>query len=104
MRTEEIVFKGFEEIPLNLIDIAEENVRKTKQKAGLEELKASIEKIGLIQPVVVIPDNGRFKLIVGQRRYLAFTELGKEKIPSLIISPSKLFLYYSHHRKKSIYM
>lgn len=76
MRTEEIVFRKFKEIPLNLSDIAEENVRKTKQKAG-EGLKASIAKIGLIHPIVVITDNSRFKFIVGQRLYLAFQELGR---------------------------
>lgn len=85
---EQIVIKYFKPIPLAAIEIGESNVRKTKLKAGLEELKASIEKLGLIHPIIVVEENSdRFKLIVGQRRYLAFQELGKREIPAIIIHP-----------------
>jgi ParB/RepB/Spo0J family partition protein len=86
---EQIIIKGYSDISLNQIDISESNVRKSKQKVGLEELKASILQIGLIHPIIIVenPERpGRFKLIVGQRRYMAFSELGKEKIPALIIN------------------
>lgn len=68
-----------------MIDIAEENVRKSKREQGIEELKASIAALGLIQPIVLLPNGDRYKLLVGQRRYLAFQALGVDKIPSLII-------------------
>jgi ParB family chromosome partitioning protein len=84
---EQITVKDFRQLSLDLIDIAESNVRKTRQKAGLEELKTSIETIGLIHPIIVVEKDGRFKLIVGQRRYLAFSELGKNEIPAIIINP-----------------
>jgi len=85
---EQIVIKDFKVIPLTAIEIGEGNVRKTRQRAGLEELKASIEKLGLIHPIVVVEENSdRFRLIVGQRRYLAFQELGKTEIPAIIIHP-----------------
>jgi len=86
MELEQITIKDFRPIPLDLIDIGEGNVRRTRQKAGLEELKTSIEKIGLIHPIIVVEEAGRFKLIVGQRRYLAFLELKKEHIPAIIIN------------------
>ena len=85
---ESIEINSFAHIPLNQIEISESNVRKSKQRIGLEELKTSISQLGLIHPVIVVADSdspGRFKLIVGQRRYLAFVELGKESIPALII-------------------
>lgn len=84
---EEISIQEFNYIPLSEIDIAESNVRKSKQAVGLEELKASIQKMGLIQPVVLIDKGktGRYRLIVGQRRFLAFQELGKPTIPAIII-------------------
>ncbi len=85
---EEVTFNEFEpKLPISKIDIAEENVRKNERNAGLEDLKASIEKLGLIHPVLVIETNGRFKLIAGQRRLLAFKALGRTNIPALIINP-----------------
>lgn len=89
-KLEEVKIKNFKEIPLSLIEIGEGNVRKTRQKSGLEELKASIQKLGLIQPIILIQEDSKYKLVVGQRRFLAFQELGKEKIPSIIIDSISL--------------
>jgi ParB/RepB/Spo0J family partition protein len=75
---EKITVKDFRHLSLDLIDIAESNVRKTRQKAGLEELKTSIETIGLIHPIIVVEKDGRFK---------AFSELEKNEIPAIIINP-----------------
>ncbi len=85
---QEIVIKEFTpNLPLSKIDVAEANVRKSQQMAGIEELKASIQRFGLIHPVIVIRKGDRYKLIVGQRRYIAFEELGRTTIPALIINP-----------------
>jgi ParB family chromosome partitioning protein len=85
---EKVVIRTFvPDLALDKIEVAEENVRKTRQKAGLEELKLSIGKLGLIHPVVVVPSRNKYKLIVGQRRYLAFKALGKSTIPALVIDP-----------------
>ena len=74
------------EIEVEKIDVAEENVRKTDLQNGLPELVESIKSLGLIQPVVLLPQQGdRYRLIVGQRRLLAFRELHWPKIPALII-------------------
>jgi ParB/RepB/Spo0J family partition protein len=82
----ETVVRGFErELDMSLIDISEENVRKTNVASGLEDLKASIERLGLIQPIIVMKSGDRFKLIVGQRRLLACQALGKTRIPALIV-------------------
>ncbi len=83
-----IVIKQFiPALELGKIEIAEENVRKSRQKAGLEGLMQSIQKFGLVHPVIVIRENNSYKLIVGQRRYLAFKELGKSTIPALVVEP-----------------
>jgi len=75
----------FEYLPLDKIDISISNVRKANLEEGLGGLIKSIEEIGLQQPIVVFkkPD-GRFELIIGQRRYLACKELGLKEIPALI--------------------
>jgi ParB/RepB/Spo0J family partition protein len=85
--TESVKIKDFKkDLPVDLIDVADTNVRKTRRSSRLDELEASIQRFGLIHPVIVIPKGDRYKLIVGQRRYLAFKELGKPAIPAIIIS------------------
>ncbi len=74
-----------EDIPLDKIDISLSNVRKTNLEKGIDELAKSIKEIGVQQPVVVFEKpNGRFELVIGQRRYLACEKLGLEKIPAVI--------------------
>jgi ParB family transcriptional regulator, chromosome partitioning protein len=77
--------RQLKDIPVIDIDLADENVR-TPSDSGIEELKASIERLGLIQPVVVIPNGNRFSLIVGQRRWVAFQELGRKTIPAIVVN------------------
>lgn len=80
---------GYESaFPIKLIEIDRKiNVRTEKINSGLEELKESIKNIGLIEPILVSEEikGKKYKLIVGQRRLLAFKELKREKIPTKII-------------------
>ena len=55
----------------------------------LDRLKLSIQKIGLLYPIVVYEEEGRYKTLDGQRRVMAFQELGRETIPALIIAKPK---------------
>ncbi len=84
-----LTFKRLEKhLAIDQIDISQANTRKEKPRLGLEELKGSMEKVGLIHPVVVLEKkDGRFDLIVGQRRLLAAKDLGWREIPALIIEP-----------------
>jgi len=85
---EKITIRKFDpELPLDQIKIADTNVRKTRPRSRLEELKTSISRFGLIHPIIVIQTGkDEYKLVVGQRRFLAFEELGRKTIPALIIS------------------
>jgi ParB/RepB/Spo0J family partition protein len=77
--------RELKDVPIADIDLSDENVR-TPSESGMEELKASIQRLGLIQPVVLIPKGNRFSLIVGQRRWNAFKELGRDSIPAIIVN------------------
>jgi ParB family chromosome partitioning protein len=60
--------------------------RRDVDPAALEELKASIRKAGLLQPVVVRPvasGAGGYELIAGERRLRACQALGWERIPAV---------------------
>lgn len=60
--------------------------RRDVDSTALEELKASIQQAGLLQPVVVRPvpgDGGGYELIAGERRLRACQALGWERIPAV---------------------
>src|SRR5213594_3904751 len=59
--------------------------RRDVDPTALDELKASILKAGLLQPVVVraAPGNGGYELIAGERRLRACQALGWERVPAV---------------------
>lgn len=67
------------DIPAGLID-ADFNYRRRYNEGKMASLRADIRARGIIQRVIVRPrDNGRFQLVVGNRRYRAFVaEFGQE--------------------------
>ena len=87
--TQERPFEKIYNIPLGDITISPDNVRKSDATKDLDELAASIKKHGLIQPVVLIGerDNPPYKLISGQRRFLAHKKLGKNHIRAVFAGP-----------------
>ena len=50
----------------------------------LNELKESIEKNGLLQPIIIKKAVKGYYIIAGERRYRAFELLGKKAIPAII--------------------
>lgn len=52
---------------------------------SLEELKASIKKSGVIEPIVVRPmAHGTYELVAGERRFRASQQLGIQEVPAII--------------------
>src|SRR3989338_5558100 len=52
---------------------------------SLEELKASIKKSGVIEPIVVRPvAHGTYELVAGERRLRASQELGIKEVPAIV--------------------
>ncbi|MCX9155485.1 ParB/RepB/Spo0J family partition protein [Niveibacterium sp. 24ML] len=84
---------GFKEtVPeFRMIDVAklvpdEAHPRRQYDEAGLKRLADSITGVGVIQPVVVQPADaeGKFRLIVGERRLRAAMLAGEAQIPALV--------------------
>ncbi len=78
METEQIHLINLEDV-----EVAEENVRKSHADDALEELAESIKIHGQMQPIVLKGNENSakpYKIIVGQRRYLAHMLLGRDKI------------------------
>ena len=80
--------KGVEEIALNKIEPNPYQPRKEFSLNSIKELANSIEKYGLMQPIVVIENNDKYILVSGERRYRAFQFLKRNKIKSLIVDYS----------------
>jgi len=51
---------------------------------SIDELAQSIKVSGILQPVIVVPEEGYYKIITGERRWRAAQKLGLNKIPVLI--------------------
>ena len=76
---------GLRELAVNAIGPNPYQPRRDFNEPELQELAASIEASGLLQPVVVRarPD-GKYELIAGERRWRAVQRLGWKKIPAVI--------------------
>ncbi len=64
--------------------------RKVIDPQAIQELAASIEAEGLLQPVVVRRSGDSFELIAGERRWRAHEFLGREKILARVLDASDL--------------
>src|SRR5580658_8122108 len=78
------------------IDVIEKNPYQTRSvfdEEALSELRDSIQEHGVVQPVVVRPaeEEGRYILVLGERRLRASKIAGKETIPALVrrLSPQQ---------------
>jgi ParB family chromosome partitioning protein len=78
------------ELDLDRIDAHPDQPRQTLDPAGIAELAASIERHGLLQPIIVQPaEDDRYTLVAGQRRLLAHRELGRTRIAALLTAGSR---------------
>jgi ParB family chromosome partitioning protein len=73
------------EIALEQIDRNPLQTRTQFDREKLKELAASIAATGVVQPIVVKAlENGRFQLIMGERRWMASMDAGKATIPAIV--------------------
>ncbi len=76
-------------IRLDDIIVSALNTRKDltsgMEDANLEDLAASIKQRGLLNPITVrTREDGKYEIIAGQRRFLAFKKLALDSIPALV--------------------
>ncbi len=59
--------------------------RQDFDEAALDELAASVEQLGIVQPITVrAKEDGRFELIAGERRLRAAKKVGLDRIPAFV--------------------
>jgi ParB/RepB/Spo0J family partition protein len=73
---------GVVELEIDKLFIGECNVRQ--EVGDLSELKESVERDGVLQPLIVRPVGDRYEVVVGSRRYRAALEAGLRKLPCIV--------------------
>ena len=62
----------------------ENQPRRDFDKGALEALATSIKEHGVLQPIVVTKEEGKYKIVAGERRWRASKIAGLTKIPAII--------------------
>jgi ParB family chromosome partitioning protein len=75
---------GFALIPVDRINANPDQPRSRFDDESLEELAASIDELGVLQPVVVEERPDGYTLIAGERRWRAAKRAGLADIPAVI--------------------
>lgn len=60
--------------------------RKKFDEEALEALASSIKEHGVLQPIVVIREEGEYRIVAGERRWRAAKMAGLSKIPAIVRS------------------
>ncbi|TLP79910.1 ParB/RepB/Spo0J family partition protein [Nesterenkonia sphaerica] len=75
----------FRDIDVNLVQPNPRQPREVFDETDMAELVHSVREIGVLQPVVVRPvEDGRYELIMGERRWRASIQAGRTTVPALI--------------------
>jgi ParB family chromosome partitioning protein len=88
----------FAEVAVDAIVPNPKQPRSVFDEDALEELKASIQEVGFLQPIVIreidpepagrrepsVPGEIKYELVMGERRWRAAQALGRELIPAII--------------------
>ncbi len=78
----EIIEKKLDEVPIDSIKPNPDQPRTNFKREEIEELAASIEKDGLLQPILVrTMEDGTYQIVAGERRWQACRSIGLKSVP-----------------------
>ena len=77
--------EGIKEIPVGELDPNPDQPRRTFTEETIAQLADSIREQGVLQPLLVVAaNNGRYRIIAGERRYRASRAAGLETVPCIV--------------------
>ncbi|WP_242344215.1 ParB/RepB/Spo0J family partition protein [Anaeromyxobacter terrae] len=76
--------RGLLSLPLEAIERNPEQPRKRFDEAKLEELAASIREHGVVEPILVRKEGGKYRIVAGERRWRASQRAGVREIPAIV--------------------
>ena len=82
---EEALSSGVQEISLGDIDPNPDQPRRSFSEESIAQLAQSIREQGVLQPILVTPQNGgRYRIVAGERRWRASRAAGLDKVPVIV--------------------
>lgn len=81
VRGEGSVHANVKYIPVDLID---PNPHQMRVVFDISDLVQSVKKRGVIEPIGVVPRQGRYQLVFGERRLRAAKEVGLREVPCVV--------------------
>lgn len=72
------------QIKITEIEPNADQPRKKFDEDKLEELASSIKRYGVIQPIIVMPKDGYYQIVAGERRWRAAKKAGLTEMPCLV--------------------
>jgi ParB family chromosome partitioning protein len=75
---------GFQTLNIDLLDPSPYQARESYPEGNLRELADSIRSHGVIEPIIVRKDQGRYEVCAGWGRVLASRMSGAKKIPAIV--------------------
>ena len=78
---------GFQDIPIEWINVGPWQPRRRFNKDGLDELASSIRQKGIVQPILLRPNPDkplRYQLVAGERRWRAAQLAKIHQVPAII--------------------
>jgi ParB family chromosome partitioning protein len=76
-------------LPIEAIERNPEQPRKRFDELKLEELAASIREHGVVEPILVRKDGGKYRILAGERRWRAAQRAGLKEIPAVVREASE---------------
>jgi len=74
----------FAEVDIELLRPNPNQPRMRFNQDSIDELAQSIKESGVLQPIVVVPEEDHYTIIIGERRWRACQKIGLKKAPVLI--------------------
>ncbi len=76
-------------LPVEAIERSPRQPRKQFEEAKLDELAASIRAHGVMEPILVRRDGGRYRIVAGERRWRAAQRAGLGEVPAVVREASE---------------
>jgi ParB family chromosome partitioning protein len=76
-------------LPVEAIERNPNQPRKRFEEAKLEELAASIREHGVVEPILVRREGGKYRILAGERRWRAAQRAGLKEVPAVLREASE---------------
>jgi len=71
-------------LPVEAIERNPRQPRKRFEESTLEELAQSIREHGIVEPILVRKEGGRYRILAGERRWRAAQRAGLKEVPAIL--------------------